>query len=331
MKKNNKLDNNNGLTSTYIATENQTIYDIAIDIHGTIDGISDILVNNPSLSVDSDVFGGMKITYTSGQTIEQNVVEQLDAMNIIPTNPIRYIYPKAKPHGNIVDIYINKDSSVFSCIQENTGYIIYADWGDNSDIEKILPSTNLIYHQFDLTDDVSLGHRKIRFYIQNNKNKDSVISFSFNDGENKSVVLYNSLTSNYYIDNSKLDNIDFLRLMTNIKKITLNNVSVSSIYRLSYIESFTELNLLSKDIRPSDIDKLFMSIIENYGQRLPATISISVSPTGEYKEPTKSKAGEYIIKNGMEAVWVLVNEESWNSDYYKWKIIIDDIIYTKEK
>ena len=33
----------------------------------------------------------------------------------------------------------------------------------------------------------------------------------------------------------------------------------------------------------------------------------------------------------MEAVWVLVNEESWNSDYYKWKIIIGDIIYTKEK
>ena len=38
----------------------------------------------------------------------------------------------------------------------------------------------------------------------------------------------------------------------------------------------------------------------------------------------------YVPKNGMEAIWVLVNEESWNSDYYKWKIIIDDIVYTKE-
>ena len=45
MKKNNKLDNKNGLTSTYIVTANQTIYDVAIDVHGTIDGISDLLIN----------------------------------------------------------------------------------------------------------------------------------------------------------------------------------------------------------------------------------------------------------------------------------------------
>lgn len=488
MKKYNKLDNNNGLTSTYIVTENQTIYDVAIDIHGTIDGISDILVNNPNISIDSEMYGGLKIIYTSGQTIEQDVVEQLDAMGIIPVNPVRYVYPKKHIDGKVIDIYSSNDDAIFSFKKSGYNSSIYIDWGDDTDIEKISPCTDFVYHQFNLTDNI-YKDRRIRIYTDKDNNSDD-LNLVFEDSNHYEVILYQNIKASSFTDSSSLISVDFLRLFSGIKKLSLENTYATDLTPISKIESLIDINLPSKNIKPSSLDALFLGIINNYGQRMPATININVKPTGEYREPQRlggknliidsekfndystsssfeysvsnrflevnkngfiasayriildneqddyfyssaflvgydkndqivykqenyntggaySRAyssaynsyniiekfdenrckymfnypenlpdnierfailfnsekdsiirnaqfevGEevteynptyiddtsledasttYIPKNGMEAIWVLVNEESWNSDYYKWKIIIDGVIYTKEK
>ena len=329
MKKNNKSDNKNGLTSIYTVTENQTLYDVAIDIHGTVDGISDILVNNTNISVDSELFGGMKLIYTSGQTIEQDVVEQLDAMGIIPVNPIRKIYPKNQPDGKILDIYANISGSTFSFVKSGNKFDILIDWGDNTDIERLSPSNNNGYHQFSLEDSY-FGERKIRLYINKNEESPIDITIDENDGVDSDIMVYQSIKSNNFVSYSNIHNTSFLRLFDGLKTITLHK-NVDSIIPISLIESLTQINIYSKKIHPSDLDNFFISIIDNYGKRIPANININSKPSGTYKEPQKTESGEYIVQNGMEAVWLLTNEESWNSDYYKWKITIDGVTYIKEK
>lgn len=299
MKKSNKLDNKNGLTSTYIVTANQTIYDVAIDVHGTIDGISDLLINNAWLNIDTELYHGMKIIYTSGETIEKDIVSQLDASEQIPVNPIRKIYPKENVNGKIIDIFTDAETLIFSCIKNIDSGDIYIDWGDNTDIEKISGTSKLIYHQFEATDDDNI-ERKIRFFIQDDKK----LNLNFDSNNHYEVMVYQNININEYRDLSRLVDVRFLRLAQGLQKLDLPNVSVLDITPISMIETLRDIKLTSKKISPSTLDDFFISIIENYGNRLPATIEVDVKPNGEYKEPD-TRAGVNFIKipslhNGSE-------------------------------
>ena len=59
-------------------------------------------------------------------------------------------------------------------------------------------------------------------------------------------------------------------------------------------------------------------------------MTLPVSPTRTYREPDRDEAtGRYRIISGMEAIWVILHEESWNEGG-AWEFIIDNKTYTVE-
>ena len=51
----------------YKITAGQNIYDIAMHLYGSIEGIVDLLINNPGLSLDDNLKSGDELEYTDGQ------------------------------------------------------------------------------------------------------------------------------------------------------------------------------------------------------------------------------------------------------------------------
>lgn len=313
--KNNKIDNKNGLTSTYIAAPNQNIYDIAVDIHGTIDGVSDLLVNNSWLTLDIDIKGGDKITYTSGVTLDEYEAERLDMFGVVPATQNRNTYYRPKLSGKKFDVFLNKDVLSFDCIIEFDGeQEISVDWGDNSDIEVFKSSPAQISHSFYGEEGVE---RTIRFYIKT----DEVINIDIKTEDLINIMVYNSINTRFFSTKSNMGDVRFFNLLTGIQRITASNISPETLAPLSKLITIQDLDITSSKIKPKQLDEFFISLVKNYGERLPATIKTTTKPNGDFKEPNIKN----MPQNGMEAVWMLVNEPAWNTDYHQWHIIIDGI------
>lgn len=48
----------------YRVITGQNIYDVALHLYGSIDGIVDLLINNPGLSLETELRTGQELTYT---------------------------------------------------------------------------------------------------------------------------------------------------------------------------------------------------------------------------------------------------------------------------
>ena len=58
----------------YRVVAGQNIYDIAIHLYGSIEGIVDLLINNPELSLDDDLKSGDELDYTDEFVISPDIV-----------------------------------------------------------------------------------------------------------------------------------------------------------------------------------------------------------------------------------------------------------------
>mgnify|MGYP003254322819 CR=1 FL=1 len=48
----------------YRVITGQNIYDVALHLYGSIEGIVDLLINNPGLSLETELRTGQELTYT---------------------------------------------------------------------------------------------------------------------------------------------------------------------------------------------------------------------------------------------------------------------------
>ena len=105
---------------------------------------------------------------------------------------------------------------------------------------------------------------------------------------------------------------------------------VSDLLPLVECRGLMELDLSEARIRPTVLDEYLMAIVERYGNRRNCRMTLPVSPTGTYREPDRDETtGRYRIISGMEAIWVILHEESWNEGG-AWEFIIDNKTYTVE-
>ena len=58
----------------YRVVAGQNIYDIAMHLYGSIEGIVDLLINNPGLSLDDNLKSGDELEHTDGFTINPDIV-----------------------------------------------------------------------------------------------------------------------------------------------------------------------------------------------------------------------------------------------------------------
>jgi len=88
------------------------------------------------------------------------------------------------------------------------------------------------------------------------------------------------------------------------------------------------LNLTDARIKPTVLDEWLIAMVERYGNRRNCEVTLTAVPTGVYQEPARNAdTGRYNITSGMEAIWVITHEESWNEGG-KWKFMINDKEYS---
>ena len=145
----------------YTVQTGQNLFDVALSLYGSIEGLLDLMANNPSLSIDSEIKSGDRLQYTPYYYEDQTVLQYYKSNNIVPSNRIGDIY--FKEHTNIrMQIYCSSDKKMIGISASGEGDI-YVDWGDNAEIERITLSSSYKYYSHILTSDTTVD-RRIRLF-----------------------------------------------------------------------------------------------------------------------------------------------------------------------
>lgn len=146
----------------YRVITGQNIYDVALHLYGSIEGIVDLLINNPGLSLETELRTGQELTYTDGFIINADVVAYNEMHGIVPSNGERHVYPKHFTCPQTAVFSLSAALVSVQCEVSGTG-TLEIDWGDDSAAETVIlghiPYT--LHHTFDSR----VRHkRKIRWF-----------------------------------------------------------------------------------------------------------------------------------------------------------------------
>lgn len=70
----------------YKVRSGQNIYDVAVTLYGSVEGIFDLLVSNPWLNMETRLTYGMTLSYHDGFIINKSIVEWLRDNNVLVKN-----------------------------------------------------------------------------------------------------------------------------------------------------------------------------------------------------------------------------------------------------
>lgn len=288
----------------YKVKTNQNLWDIALLLYGTIEGVFDLLISNDWLSMTTDLVHGMELEYHDYFVINEGIVSGMNSEGYIPANGERHVYYKSttEPLAFVCGVPADRISTELTVGGEGKMII---DWGDNTDLEELILSNkpHKLTHYFDN----KVDERRIHIY---GDFKLTILDVSNVGGNILPVcpIIVDEFTSQEN-DNS----LQGLFLFKGTVKVDLQRMYIddlSSIYEMS----LQELNLLQvkfKDV--SVIDNYLQNIVHNYGNRRNCVVYLDTEPS----------------EIGMSAIQSIISEDSWNESG-KWKFIINDKVYTKE-
>ncbi len=118
----------------YTTKYGQNIYDIAIVLYGSIEGIFDILVNNANINVNDEIPAGTVIQYDETFIINPQIRKALedDGVNVANSTPGYCCSIVDDKTLRIIVDQCGATSSISVCLMSGTMYI---DWGDGSSID----------------------------------------------------------------------------------------------------------------------------------------------------------------------------------------------------
>lgn len=170
----------------YKVRSGQNIYDIAVQLYGSIEGVIDLLASNPDISVNTVLQCGMLLTYHDGFVLRQPIKQWLDDNDVKVANGHHYyeyqdIYAMSEAYlKSIGNSYTEREldsvvkdmatpkmtviqngrvSTIRIHVAEN-GYVML-DWGDSTAITVITPEMGDIELEHAYDGD---NEHKIRFY-----------------------------------------------------------------------------------------------------------------------------------------------------------------------
>ena len=308
---------------SYRIIAGQNIYDVALHLYGSIEGIVDLLVNNPELSLETELRTGQELIYTDGFVINADVLAYNEMHGIIPSNSERHVYPKHFTCPLTAVFSLSPALVSVECEVSGTG-TLEIDWGDDSAAETVIlgHTPRTLRHTFDSR----VRHkRKIRWFT------DAMFRHAdWSAMKPSSVILLREL----HVEELTLQDcalaLDSFRILSGTYLIDLSGITVSDLLPLVECRGLMELDLSGARIKPTVLDEYLMAIVERYGNRRNCRMTLPVSPTGIYREPERDETtGRYRVTSGMEAVWVILHEESWNEGG-AWEFVIDHKTYTVE-
>ena len=307
----------------YSVIAGQNLYDVALHLYGSIEGVVDLLVSNPDLSFDTILSAGRELIYTDGFVIRADVVAYNELHGIVPANGERHVYPKTFTLP--LDAVITLDAAVITarCGVSGVG-LLEIDWGDNSDTEvvSLTDTPQLLTHTFD---NRVRKKRTIRWFTQARFK-----TIDWSGLRPKSLALLQTLPVEELTLTDVTLSLEGLRLLSDTCLLNLRGLVAADLTPLVESRGLMTLDLSAARLKPTVIDRYLTALVERYGNRRNCTVILPSAPTGLYREPEREpESGRYRITSGMEAMWVILHEEAWNEGG-AWKFIIDDITYTVE-
>lgn len=306
----------------YTVTTGQNIYDVALHIYGSVEGIVDLLMSNPALSVDDWLHTGQELIYSDDYLIDEDVSVFFRTNGITPAGGERQVYPKEFTLPLLAELLLSNAKTSVAFAATGRGNI-EVDWGDNAAPESIAlgESAQRYTHTFD---SAVAGSRRIRLY---------------GDAEFRELDLSAAAPSEVYfftplrvekftLRNCTLD-IGFLQLLKETYMMDLQGLRCPDLRPLAACRGLMTLDLRGAYIKSSALDVYLLHLVRRYGARRNCRIYLPYAPGGDYTEPQKDINGAYIPENGMEAIWIITHEEAWN-EAGSWEFIIDGKTYTYE-
>ena len=305
----------------YRVIAGQNLYDIALHIYGSIEGIVDLMMCNIDLSLDTTLKVGDELIYSDDFVINADVVAYNEMHGIVPSNGEHHVYPKVFTKPLAVAFSLPTQILSVQCSVSGVG-TLEIDWGDNSDTEVITltDKPQLLKHIFN---NKVRKRRRIRWFT------DAYFKqVDWSELQPTSVVVLRPLPIEELTIKDATLTLDSLQMVTGIYSLNLSGLTSGNLKPLVECRELMTLNLTDARIKPTVLDEWLIAMVERYGNRRNCEVTLTVVPTGTYQEPARNTdTGRYNITSGMEAIWVITHEESWNEGG-KWKFIINDKEYS---
>lgn len=304
----------------YRVTAGQNIYDAALHIYGSIEGITVLLVNNPSLSMAATLRTGQELVYSDDYLIDADVAAYYSRQGITPANGERNVYFKESKHPRLAQFMLPAPATNAGFSVSGSGNM-EVDWGDNTPLQHLVLNNKPIRLNHFFDNSVS-GRRDIRLY------GDFKLRKADFTGLNPSVIYF---LQPVYAEEITLRGcdaaLDFLPMMQGLYSLDLTKAKTASLLPIVRCRDLMRLNLTDVDVLQAALDEFLIALVrEHYGRRS-CGVMLSEHPSGEYREPPRNENNGYIITSGMEAVWLLTHEPSWN-EAGAWRFDICGEIYT---
>lgn len=288
----------------YQATGNQNIFDIALHLYGSIEGIYDLLMSNPWLTMESEISRGTTLEYHDYFVIVPEIVSEINKLQHIPANSERKVYFKKSDLPCIMQLIIPSEATKMSFIWSGDGDVTI-DWGDNSRLEtiKLKTSVDEYVHYFDNTVD----SRIIKIY------GDFALRMWDTSENEGTLYVIRPVVVDEYISQMGGVNFDGLKLFEGTYALDLSNRTISD------LSSIYDMNLQILDLRnvvfedSSVLEDYLTNLVTNHSNRRACTVYLSEIPT----------------QAGMDAINTVINEPAWNTPN-KWVFNINGNIYTKQ-
>lgn len=307
----------------YIITAGQNLYDVALHIYGSIEGITDLLVNNPTLSMASKQYTGQELIYTDDYLIDADVAAYYRQRGISPANGERNVYFKESKYPRIAEFRLSAAVKSTGATLSGTG-TMEIDWGDNTPLQHIelKNEPTAVSHFFDNT--IS-GRRIIRLY-----GDFRLRQADFTALNPSTVYFLNPVFAQEVTLRGCTAPLDFLPLFKGLYALDLSKLKTNSLLPIIQCRGLRRLDLSRMDVLRETLDELLITLVREYYGRRSCEIILSERPSGEYHEPARDEALNYIVSTGMEAVWLLTHEPAWNEGG-AWRFDIGGEIYTYEE
>ena len=300
----------------YKVTTGQNIYDVSLHIYGSIEGIVDLLINNETLSLSTELHSGDELIYTDDFVINADVVAYNRVNEITPAAGERSVYHKRFNYPKVIELHTSNLLTSVSFSIYGRG-VVEMDWGDNSRVETILLTSELrvITHTFNSQIE---QERRVYFY-----GDFEVQRADFTLLHPLSIYFMRPLSVEDFTLNSSSVKIDFISLFRGTYALNLSACSVVDLAPALSQKGLHTLNLTSSIFSSEALDNFLIGLVTQHDQRRSCNITLTTQPTGEYQQRSPPTTG-------MEAVWTLTHEPAWNESGF-WSITIHNTTYTYEQ
>ena len=263
---------------SYKVIAGQNIYDVALHVYGSVEGITDLLANNESVSLDDDLQAGDVLFYTDGYRINKEVVAYYQTHGITPASGELHVYPKSFSLPLTVELYLSHEAI-------STGFTVSGhgkleiDWGDNSVAEAVSVDGNSL-RMSHLFDSPVGGKRKVSLYMEGRFQ-----SLNFSELHPSALYIFKPVYVERFVLKNAALGIESLPLLSGVFELCLDGLKTDELTPLLELKGLMSLSLCGTVFRQPAIDAYLTGLVRRHDNRRSCRVVLECEPSGG-KMPT---------------------------------------------